>query len=233
MRVVASIPELLDSLRGARLKPPEESPRIITGFGAIDSLLPGEGFALGAVHEFLSQTDTPALLLPLLVARAAANAGWVVWCDVSRQFYPPAAAALGLPLDRLLLVQPSDERQALWVTTESLRCRGVGACVAPVTRLPMLHARRLQLAAERGGGVGLLLRPAQAVSRPYAAKTRWLIKPAQGERSVQRSVVRMIHGHGGRVDQDVLLEVCRETHHVRAAAAVAHRQSAPKKAASA
>lgn len=233
MHVVNDANGLLESLRGSGLKPPEEAPRILTGFSAIDSLLPGEGFALGAVHEILSDTDTPAMLLPILITRAAASVGRIVWCDPSRRFYPPAAAALGLPLDRLLLVLPSDERQCLWAATQSLRCRGVGACVAPLSRLSMLQARRLQLAAECGGGLGLLLRSAQAASRPYAAKTRWRVTPVPGERSVQRCNVRMIHGHGGRVDQDVLLEVCRETHHVRAAGAVAHRQTPPKTAASA
>jgi hypothetical protein len=204
-------------LRSRRwLEPPQGQCGLATGFAPLDALSPGGAFALGSVHEFLSETDTPAGLLPILVARAAAEKGWVVWCDTQRRFYPPAAAALGLPLERVLLLQPSSEREALWAATEALRCGGVSACVLPIGQLSPLQARRLQLAAERGGGVGLLLRPARSISRPYSARTRWLVRPALGERSVQRVRVQLIHGHGGRLGEDVLLEVCRDTHHVRA-----------------
>jgi hypothetical protein len=73
----------------------------------------------------------------------------------------------------------------------------------------------LQLSAERGGGVGLLLRPARGPeSACHAATTRWLVRPAAGERTLQRWSIQLIHGHGGRVGQTVILECSRETHHI-------------------
>ena len=86
-----------------------------------------------------------------------------------------------------------------------------------------LTVSALQLAAERGGGIGVMLRSSGAAAWPYAAATRWTVRPAPGERTVQRWSVELIHGHGGRVGQRVLLEMCRETHHVRATDAVVHR----------
>lgn len=38
----------------------------------LDALAPSGGFATRAVHEVLSETDLPSLVLPLLVARQAA-----------------------------------------------------------------------------------------------------------------------------------------------------------------
>jgi hypothetical protein len=101
----------------------------------------------------------------------------------------------------------------------------VAAVVANVDyRLSRVEARRLQLSAERGGGVGLLLRPAgRAVSSEHAAVTRWLVRPAPGERTVQRWSVQLIHGHGGRVGQAVILEYSRETNRVRAVEQLADR----------
>jgi protein ImuA len=224
VHVITSIGGLLRTLSSTSIERAENARSVVTGLPAIDALLPGGSFAAGAVHEVLSGTDTPSFLLPILVARAAARLGRVAWCDELRQLYPPAVAALGLPLDRLLVLRPAGPVDALWAMTECLRCRGIGACVAVLPRISRIAARKLQLAAERGGGIGLVLRPAGAVSWPYAAATRWLVRPAVGERRIQRWSVELIHGHGGRVGQSVLLEVCRETHHVRAIEAVVDRQ---------
>src|SRR3974390_2068072 len=112
VRVVTSIEELQQSLAATarRIKSPENAPRILTGLAALDALPPGRGFALGAVHEVLSDTDTPSFLLPILLARSAiAQSGWVVWNDPQRQFNPPAIAAMGLPLERLLILRPPKE----------------------------------------------------------------------------------------------------------------------------
>jgi protein ImuA len=92
-----------------------------------------------------------------------------------------------------------------------MRCKGVSATVAPVERLSRIETRRLQLAAEAGGGAGILLRPLDRHASVYAAATRWLVSPARGERCVQRWKVQLVHGHGGRVGEAVVLEHRRDT----------------------
>jgi protein ImuA len=225
LQIITSANGLLRTLAGQMDHWAQDGPRIVTHLPAMDALLPGGTMAAGAMHEVLSATDTPAFLLPALLAKAALNFGRIVWCDFDRQFNPAAAAGLGLPTDRLLVLRPHRKADELWAIAETLRCKGVGACVAPAARLTRVQVRQLQLAAERGGGIGILLRPAAAISWPYAAATRWLVKPHPGERSIQRCSVELIHGHGGRIGQPVFLEVCRETHHVRVVETVAHRQN--------
>ena len=233
VHVITSIDGLRRALSASKSPPSEASRIIVTGLSAIDALLPGGKFATGAVHEILSGTETPPFLLPILIARSASRFGRIVWCDGLRQLHPPAVAALGLSLDRLVVLRPPSVADELWAVAECLRCKGVAACVAPLSRLSRVQARRLQLAAERGGGIGLVLRPVDAVSWPYAANTRWLVRPMPGERTVQRMSIELVHGHGGRVG-NVLVELCRETHHVRAFAEMAHRpdqaQTAPASA---
>ena len=150
----------------------------------------------------------------------------VIWCDPKGTLYPPALAAHGIPLERLFLLHPRAAAEQTWAVAECLRCKGVAAVVAPVDyRLSRVEARRLQLSAERGGGVGILLRPAdRSLASEHAAVTRWLVRPAPGERTVQRWNVQLIHGHGGRVGQAVILEHSRETNRVRAVAAVVDRR---------
>lgn len=228
MKVVSSANGLLRTLIASGDGASTHRQRLFTHLPAIDELLPDGALAAGAVHEVLSITNTSAFLLPALLAKSAANVGRIIWCDFDRQFNPSAAAGLGLPMDRMLVLRPNRSTDQLWAISECLRCKGVGACVAPVARLTRVQVRQLQLAAERGGGIGILLRPASAISWPYAAATRWMVRPAPGERSIQRCSLELIHGHGGRIGQTVFLEVHRETHHVRAIEAVAHRQNPPK-----
>jgi hypothetical protein len=201
----------------------------VTGLAALDALAPGRALARGVVHELLHDPGHAApQFLAALVARSAAVAGRaVVWSDPHRTLYPPALAALGVGLDRLYVLRPRSPADEAWAVTECLRCRGVGAVVAAPARVSRVEARRFQLAAEQGGTVGVLVRPLGRGTDVYAAATRWLVAPARGERTVQRWTVRLVHGHGGRVGEVVLLERCRETHSVRAVEQLADRPAAP------
>lgn len=201
---------------------------VVTGLAAIDDLLPGGEFATGAIHEVLGVTEYPPLMFPLLIAKNAVRGGVVAWTDPRSKLHPPGLAMLGLPLSRLLILRPQPERDALWAVSECLRCKLITVCVAMPNRLSRTDARKLQLAAERGGGIGLLLRPFSALSSPYAAATRWIVRPIAGQRMMQRWSVELIHGHGGRVGHSVIVEACRETLHVRATEAMADRQDHPK-----
>ena len=190
----------------------------VTGLPALDALPPAGAFARGAVHEILCDpADGTPLFLAMLLARPASGAA-IIWCDPKGTLYPPALAAHGIELERLFLLHPRVGADQTWAVAECLRCRGVAAVIAPIDyRLSRVEARRLQLSAERGGGVGILLRPAdRSASSEHAAVTRWLVRPAPGERAVQRWNVQLIHGHGGRVGQAVILEYSRETNRVRA-----------------
>src|SRR5690606_12186007 len=97
-------------------------------------------------------------------------------------------------------------------------------------RLSRVEARRLQLAAERGGGAGIFLRPLDRFASTYAAATRWLVEPASPASSslksggfYQRWMLQLLHGHGGQLSARILLEVCRETDRVRATEVVVDR----------
>lgn len=229
-----------------------------TGLDALDALAPGGAFARGAVHELLSApAQGKPLFVAMLLARVAIGAadegapatgrdlvrqaptrssaskssGALIWSDPDHKLYPPALAAHGIPLERLYLLRAGLADQ-VWAVAECLRCKGVGAVVAAMPRLTRIEARRLQLAAEAGGGAGIFLRPATTTGTrgsgdAYAAATRWLVRPAPGERTTQRWELRLLHGHGGRIGHAVTLEYCRENHLVRALPPLAHRPSRP------
>jgi hypothetical protein len=188
--------------------------------------------AAGAVHEFLfdPQTATPPAFLALSVLSRVINQpgrpATGIWCDPDRTLYPPAVAAM-VSLNRLWFVYPGPA-DVIWTAAECLRCPGVGVVVATLpTRMTRVEARRIQLAAERGGGVGLMLRPAGRGDEIYSAATRWAVSPTPGERGAQRWSVQLLHGHGRQTGRTFLLENRRAPDSDFRSPAIPVRPSAP------
>lgn len=167
------------------------------GCSAMDSLLPAGGYPLGTVVEYLR--STPACGATYLAMAAAASAlstrsGYVLIIDRHRRFYPPAWLAHQIDLRRLIWIYPADERDALWALDQALRSPAVVASVAEVEKLDGRAARRLQLAAEEGGGIGLLLRSAVARRQPSWAEVQWLVRsPRQHPGTVGMHRGRRLH----------------------------------------
>ena len=93
----------------------------------------------------------------------------IVLIDALGDFYPPAARQHGVDFDRLIVLRPGNERDAFWAVDQSLRCPAVAVVIAPLTRLDDLLSRRLQLAAESSGCMGLILRSARRRTKSFAA----------------------------------------------------------------
>src|SRR5580704_5995167 len=75
------------------------------GIEAIDRAPPGDGLALGAVHEITEQgTDGARASLSALFAAGilARLPGPVIWCLHSRDLFAPALARVGLHQNRLI-----------------------------------------------------------------------------------------------------------------------------------
>jgi protein ImuA len=215
----------------------------VTGLKAIDSLTPNGCFASGAIHELLyAPADGRPMFFAAVLGQATcggiaennrsakadptADPTPFIWCDPEGELYPPALAAMGIDLSQVYVLRPKNPADEIWAITECLRCKGAGAVVASPRKLSRIEARRLQLAAETGGTVGLFLRPTGPGSHIYAAATRWLVSPFPGQRTVQRWKIQLVHGHGGRIGQSAYLERCRETHSVRALEKLADRPAA-------
>ena len=183
--------------RGRR---PAEEAVVSSGCAGLDQLLPARGFRPGTLVEWLSAGGISggAGTLAMTVARQAATEGKaIVVLDRARWFYPPAAAALGIDLKNLLVVRPGSRVDQLWALDQALRCRAVAAVWAPLEKLDQREFRRLQLAAEAGGGLGLLLRPAAVQGHPSWSDMQLLVEPriTQGGR-VWRWRVQLVRCRG-------------------------------------
>ena len=148
-----------------------------SGLPALDDAL-GSGFVMGAVHELVAASEgAPAVSLALRIATQAAGRGkWIFFIDTRHDLYPPAIAQLGLPLGRLMVVRASRPTDALWVCEQALRCQAVAAVVVPLRTIDAYASRRLQLAAEAGQSLGLLICQDQPSGHTFAA-SRLRIEP--------------------------------------------------------
>jgi hypothetical protein len=169
----------------------EKGPGITSGWPSLDRLLPGGAFCRGTLVEWLADgRATGACTLALTAAREACReAGSLVVIDREHEFYPPAALELGIDLARLIIVRPRDKDHA-WAVDQALRSPAVAAVLCRPARWDDHTFRRLQLAAETSGCLGLLVRPGAVRGEPSWADLRLLVEPmqshARGPAAVER-----------------------------------------------
>jgi protein ImuA len=167
------------------------------GVPALDDALQG-GLSYGALHEL-----APASELQLgaafgfglaIAARAAAGGqagGREVLCIATDYAaleagtpYGPGLDRLGLAMERLILLRVAHPRDALWAFEEALKCPALAAVLAELpedgSAADLTATRRLALAAQAGGGLGLLLRH-RLSPLSSAAMTRWQVAAASSQ----------------------------------------------------
>lgn len=160
-----------------------------TGCRDMDAILPQGGYQPGSVIEYLRRTPAcGASHLAFAAAAAAmkASGGFLVVVDPAQHFYPPGLVGHGIELSKVIFVRPECLADTIWAVDQSLRTSAVAAVVAETNCLDDRAARRLQLAAQRGGGLGLLLRGAASRGAPSWAEVQWVVKPAVG-RNLRRT----------------------------------------------
>ncbi|QTL04961.1 hypothetical protein J5J86_06530 [Aquabacter sp. L1I39] len=163
------------------------------GVPEVDACL-GGGLTLGALHEASVRAPRGEGALMAFALAVAARAGrqmrrpvLVVQQDLAMleagTLYGPGLAERGLPEGSLILVRVRKAQDALLVMEEALKCAGLSAILGEVASpLPeaLTATRRLALAAQAGGTLGLLLRPVRS-AEPCAARTRWTLAPAPSQ----------------------------------------------------
>ena len=150
-----------------------------TGFDALDRALPEGGLARGALHEIVAESADHAAASGFVLRLLAglAREGPVLWCLADPDLYGPGLQRLGLAPDRLILARTRRDADLLWAMEEGLKTPGLAAVLGEPHSLDLTASRRLQLAAESVGGLGLVLRRAVAAGTT-AAVTRWRVASA-------------------------------------------------------
>lgn len=197
----------------------EAGEKLSTGSAAIDRLLPRRGLRPDAITEWVAEQDgCGASALSMIAAathlRSAAGRGPLVVVSRPEYFYPPAAVALGIPVDRIIWVQPDRHADLVWTIDQALRCESVAAVWAPIRgKLDDRDARRFQLAAEIGRTPGLLIRTAATRGCPSFADVRFYISNVsrnlggQDRHDGRVISVTLDRCRGGTIGQSVLVQI--------------------------
>lgn len=146
----------------------------------LDAAMPQGGLACGALHELVFPPQEPAGAATGFAAVILGRAGGTVfWIAEEPDAWPPGLARFGLDPALLVLVRAGGT-DALWAMEEVLRSPATAAALLVAGRpLDLTAERRLMLAAQTGGGIGLLLQ-ADGGASPGAALTRWRISSLPG-----------------------------------------------------
>jgi protein ImuA len=180
-----------------------------------------------------------ATLALAIACRACHEAGALVVVDRPRMFYPPAAAGLAIDWKWFVLVRPRNDRDEAWALDQVLRSPGVGSVLCWPQKLTERRFRQMQLAAEAGGTLCLLVRPEKARDESSWAEMR-LSVACQGigvgalaasftTRLRRRLRVEMIRLRGGAAGGSIELELDEQTGtlHEPSAVDLAPRLAAP------
>jgi protein ImuA len=131
---------------------------------------------------------------------------------------------LGIDPEGLIVVQAVSQADNLWALDQALRCPGVAAVLAWPEKLDGRTFRRLQLAAEQGGGLGLLVRSGRVRHESSWAEVRLAVEPllATAPDDPRRLKVELLRCRGGSSGRSIEVELDDETHPLHLASRLAH-----------
>jgi hypothetical protein len=207
LREATSLADILADARVWKLKDAAAGPsRPVwpTGNRSLDMRLPGGGWPTASLIEVLIDANglgEVQLFLPALVQSQQRNAEgdvpWLVWIAPPHEPYAPALAQQGVELDRLLIVRPTTATEVLWAAEQALSS---GVCAAVLLWLKGSDdrwLRRLKLAAEAGGSLGVLFRPECHRFESSPASLRLLM--TQGRSAAHLELIKVQGGQPGPV----------------------------------
>lgn len=148
---------------------------VSTGYPELNELLPGNGWPQRALTEIITPrwgVGELQLLMPVMKAMTQQKR-WVIWVSPPHIPYAPAMAQAGIDINYVIVIQPNSScNDALWSIEKALQSQACSMVLAWSNWLPNGVLRRLQLAAEAGGSLGILFRQHETKHSPAALRLR-------------------------------------------------------------
>ena len=151
--------------------------------------------AKGRVHEVMG--DSADMFAVLTASRLT---GPIIWIGLARDIGSLAPTALQDYIDpaRVILTEGISRSEVLWAAEQALRAPCAQCVVVELSNGPNLReSRRLQIAAQEGGGIGLVIIHGRA--HTSACETRWHCAASKtGDQSWTWTLTKNRKGEPGR-----------------------------------
>lgn len=179
-----------------------QPPGIPSGFPALDAELPGGGWPVGALTEFLPEHEGIGEVRALgpALARLSSTGRWLAWIAPPYLPYAPALQAAGIDLARVMIVRTRSPQDTLWALEQALQSGACGAVLGWPQRVSFAQLRRLQIAAAGSPALALLFRSPLAAREASPAALRLHLQSVRGELAV-----KILKRHGGPLARPILL----------------------------
>ncbi len=157
---------------------------VATGYEALNQVLPGEGWPLGALVEVLQahagQHEWGFAAPALAAIQREEPAKLTVLVGAPHLPFGPALGARQINMQRLLSIhaQKGQAPSLLWAAREALQCADVAAVLAWLPDARSAHLRRLQIAAHAHDKLLFVFRPLRAQNESSPAPLRLLLEGA-------------------------------------------------------
>jgi hypothetical protein len=184
----AVVEQLREKIRKLEAQPRQLVMALRTGLTELDDF---GAFRLGSGVELCGEEASGRTTVALsLVAAAGREKRLSAWVDGPSELYPPAAAAMGVCLERLLIARPKTPTQLVWTAVQLLRSGAFTCVVLDVThtgvQLTMTDTKKLLDAARTGGGLLVLVTSQEARAQGFV---RLMLQT----QSVSKGGVRSLH----------------------------------------
>jgi protein ImuA len=181
--IISQLQKEIHLLQG--FKPATKGTSGNVGLGPVERAFPNSVFPKNAIHEFLTLAPEQAAACKGFIAGLLHSlmqpGGACLWISASRMLFPPALKMFGVEPHRIIFVDLQREKDILWAMEEALKCEGLSAVIAEVREINLTASRRLQLAVEKSGVTGLVLRNDADRLSTTACVARWRITPIESQ----------------------------------------------------
>ena len=144
-----------------------------TGYPQLDSILPEQGWPKSTLVEVITPhwgIGELKLLLPLMKYMTEQKR-YLLWVSPPYIPYAPALVEAGVDINYLIVINPEVScKDALWSMEKALQSDACGMVLAWLDWLPNGVVRRLQLAAQNSGSLGVLFRQRNDKNSPAALR---------------------------------------------------------------
>jgi len=174
-----------DILRMEGYRAPLAGTSQVMGLGPVEHAFPNRVFPLGTVHEMVCGSTEQAAASGGFVAGLLSvlmqQGGACLWIGLSGNVFPVSLKTFGVEPERIIFVHLMQNKDALWVMEEALKCNGLSAVVAELKEIDFKQSRRLQLAVEQSRVTGFILRNEIKKMSNTACAARWKVSSMPSE----------------------------------------------------